>query len=146
MRDRDVRNAIHDALLEPAPLTGAVDLGPARGLRCRGVPACSSSHRARVERRGGSLGLGARRRLDRHQPGDAHVSRCNDDPQLRDEAVELLFDTAANWRRTARTSRASHCRSLAGFSPVLGETRGPGTENHQHVCLFLYCGRLERIR
>lgn len=96
MRDRDVRNAIHDALVA----TGAFD-----GVWIWGLP----------EDYGAGASIGAAAAIEpesstQDDRWDAAVggalivtSRVTitllyraEDPQLRDEAAELLFDTAAN--------------------------------------------------
>jgi hypothetical protein len=96
MRDRDVRNAIHDALVT----TGAFD-----GVWIWGLPedygtGSSKIASAAIEPESSTL----EDRWDAATGGGLIVtSRVtltllyrHDDPQLRDEAAELLFDTASN--------------------------------------------------
>jgi len=107
MRDRDVRNAIHDALAA----TGAFD-----GVWIRGLPeeygtGASQIAVAAIEPESSSQDD----RWDSQMAGGLVVtSRVrltllyrNEDPQLRDEAAELLLDTAAN---------ALNGQSLAGLT------------------------------
>jgi hypothetical protein len=96
VRDRDVRNAIHDALVA----TGAFD-----GVWIWGLPedygsAASQLAAAAIEPKSSKQDD----RWDAAPAGGLLVTsrvritlvQRNDDPQLRDEAAERLFDSAAN--------------------------------------------------
>ncbi len=107
MRDRDVRNAIHDALVA----TGAFD-----GVWIWGLPESYGTGSSQLA--AAAIEPESSEQLDRWdggpQSGLVVASRViltllyrHDDPQLRDEAAELLFDTAAN---------ALNGQSLAGLT------------------------------
>jgi hypothetical protein len=96
MRDRDVRNAIHDALAA----TNAFD-----GVFIWGLPEDYGSGAARLAV--AAIEPESSTQDDRWDSGQAGslivTSRVtitlmyrHEDPQLRDEAAELLFDTSAN--------------------------------------------------
>ena len=134
-RDRDVRNAIQAALLQ----TGAFD-----AVWMWGMPEEYGS--AASERAVAAIEPFSSEQLDRWDyapPGGLLVSsRVNiillyrhEDPQLRDEAVELLFDVAAN---------ALNGQSLAGLTlPQLTSFSSwrwekPAAPERQITATFLY--------
>ena len=122
-RDRDVRNAIQAALTETGAFdavwiwglpedygTGASNLAAPRSSRRRATRPIAGTTRPT----GGLLvtSLVTITLLYRHE-----------DPQLRDEAAELLFDTAAE-RLTASAWPGSRCRSSRD------SCRGAGRSQH----------------
>ncbi len=135
MRDRDVRNAIHDALLATGAFDGVwiwglpEDYGTgASQLAAAAIEPESSTQEDRWDSApGGGLIITSRVTL-------TFLGR-NDDPQLRDEAVELLFDTAAN---------ALNGQSLAGLTlPQLSRFLSwrwekPVAPERRITCTFAY--------
>jgi hypothetical protein len=107
MRDRDVRNAIQSALAE----TGAFDSVWIWGLPENFGTGASSLAAAAIE----PVSSTQSDRWDAQPEGGLLVTSLvtitflyrHEDPQLRDEAAELLFDTAAD---------ALNGQSLAGFT------------------------------
>jgi hypothetical protein len=96
MRDRDVRNAIHDALVE----TGAFD-----GVWIWGLPEAYGSGASQLAAAAIEPELSTQDDRWDSAPGGSLIvtSRVtltflqrHEDPQLRDEAVERLFASAAN--------------------------------------------------
>jgi len=96
MRDRDVRNAIHDALIATGAFDGVwiwglpEDYGTgASQLAAAAIEPESSKQEDRWDSEpGGGLIVTSTVRIT--------LLQRDDDPQRRDEAAELLFDVAAN--------------------------------------------------
>jgi hypothetical protein len=96
MRDRDVRNAIHDALVATGSFDGVWIWGPpedygggASQLAAAAIEPESSTQEDRWDSAAaGGLIITSRVTLT--------LLQRHDDPQLRDEAAERLFDSAAN--------------------------------------------------